>query len=41
LYVPTAAIKETVSMAEAMTAPGATTAPSEEGATTTRPTPEF
>ncbi len=45
LYVPTAAVKEAVSMASemtaGMTAPGATTAPSEEGAATTRPTPEF
>lgn len=45
LYVPTAAVKETVSMAAemtaGMTAPGATTAPSREGAATTRPTPEF
>ncbi|HUW85190.1 MAG TPA: hypothetical protein VMZ31_20600 [Phycisphaerae bacterium] len=45
VYVPTAAIKELVSMAAemtaGMTAPGATTAPSGEGAATTRPTPEF
>jgi hypothetical protein len=45
LYVPTAAIKESVSMASEMmipvTQPVATTAPSEQGAATTRPTPEF
>jgi len=45
VYVPTAAVKELVSMvaemSAGMTSPGATTAPSEEGAATTRPTPEF
>jgi len=45
LYVPTAAVRELASMAAEMTAsttaPGTTTAPSEEGAATTRPTPEF
>ena len=45
LYVPTAAIKEAVSMASEMmiptTQPGATTAPGEQDAATTRPTPEF